>query len=69
MDITWGILAVAFGAGFFCCLVISILGYFYARSRIAPVAKELQDENERLRIAVKGYEEAFTKMKITPPSV
>ena len=67
IEITWGILGVAFVGGFACCGALSILVAIYFRATLKPRIKELEQENEACRANLKIYADAFEKMRVTPP--
>ena len=67
IEITWGILGIAFAAGFLGCTAISIMVGIYFRSTLRPRIRELEQENEILRANIDAFNRAFEKMRITPP--
>lgn len=67
MDITWWILFYAFLAGFLAATLLAVLAGFWIRATVSAYSKEIEAENEQLRKAVNGYEEAYKKMRAVPP--
>lgn len=67
MEITWGILLFAFGAGFLAATLFAVLVGFWIRATVSAHSKEIEEQNQKLRQAVTGYEEAYKKMRAVPP--